>query len=547
MITFSIVRGASAGRTFTVESEYMTIGRSPLSDIALDDESASGRHAEVRKQGERYVLTDLKSTNGTWVNGRLVKQIPLYTGDEIQVGQTLLRYTDGTPPREVASKVINLVGDEVPGPTIHATVESSEDSALLNVPADLLDREELVAAHRNLAALYRVTAVLNSSVGLRDLFDRIITQVFRVTNAERACIMLIGEGTGRLVEQLARTRAGTPEDASITISHTIVNHVIVSGRGVLTADAPADARFACGKSIVLSNIHSAMCVPLRVKDDIIGIIYADNLGQSKPFSRSDLQLLTALGGEAGLAIENTMLYEANLRAERLAAVGQTIAGLSHYIKNILWCMQGGAQIVQRELDNGNLDGVRKGWSIVHRNESKIGDLVMNMLSYSTGRKPRYETTDLNEIVQDVVEMSSAVVADGKVDVGMDLDNSLPPVPLDRAGIHRSVLNLLMNAAEALEAEGGKITVSTGYDSDADKVRVTVADDGPGLAEEDIPRLFVPFVSTKGGRGTGLGLAVVRKTTEEHYGDVAAENRPEGGAAFTIRLPATLPKRDEETL
>ena len=126
MITFSIIRGPSAGRTFTVESEQITIGRSPLSDIALDDESASGRHAEVAKQGERYVLTDLKSTNGTWVNGRLVKKIPLYTGDEIQVGQTLLRYTDGTPPREMASKVINLVGDGVPGPMIHATVESPQ-------------------------------------------------------------------------------------------------------------------------------------------------------------------------------------------------------------------------------------------------------------------------------------------------------------------------------------------------------------------------------------------------------------------------------------
>ncbi len=177
--------------------------------------------------------------------------------------------------------------------------------------------------------------------------------------------------------------------------------------------------------------------------------------------------------------------------------------------------------------------------------SKIGDLVMNMLSYSTGRMPRYETCDLNEIVRDVVEMASAVVADSRVEVGMDLDDSLPRVPLDRAGIHRSVLNLLMNAGEALEAKGGKIVLSTFYDGDVDKVGIAVADDGPGIAENDVPMLFVPFASTKGGRGTGLGLAVVRKTTEEHYGDVTAENRPEGGAAFTIRLPATMPKRDAE--
>ena len=121
----------------------------------------------------------------------------------------------------------------------------------------------------------------------------------------------------------------------------------------------------------------------------------------------------------------------------------------------------------------------------------------------------------------------------------DLDNDLPPLSLDYDGIHQVVLNLLTNAVDAVPKQGGLVNVRTAYDAAAKQVMLSVADNGPGVREDQRALIFEPFQSTKGHGGTGLGLAVARKTVEELGGTIALNSPPEGGAVFEVRLP-TVP-------
>ncbi len=226
-----------------------------------------------------------------------------------------------------------------------------------------------------------------------------------------------------------------------------------------------------------------------------------------------------------------------LQAERLAAVGQTIAGLSHHIKNILQGLRTGGDIVTQGLADGDLEYVGRGWKTVERNRARIEDLVMDMLSYSKEREPAFADTDLNALVRDVAEVVSGRAAEKGITVALDLDAGLPHCPADYDGIHRSLLNLVGNALDAVEAaETPRVEVATRQEADGTRVRVEVRDNGGGVAPEMQDDIFRPFVSTKGSRGTGLGLAVSRKTLREHGGDIVVHSQPGRGSTFVMRLP-----------
>ena len=121
----------------------------------------------------------------------------------------------------------------------------------------------------------------------------------------------------------------------------------------------------------------------------------------------------------------------------------------------------------------------------------------------------------------------------------DLEPNMPPLPLDGGGIHQAVLNLLSNALDACEPEHGAVTLKSGFDDATDEVILTVIDNGEGMTDATRQRLFEPFHSTKGLKGTGLGLVVTKKVVEEHGGKIRVESRLKRGTTFTIRLPIAL--------
>jgi signal transduction histidine kinase len=246
-------------------------------------------------------------------------------------------------------------------------------------------------------------------------------------------------------------------------------------------------------------------------------------------------MLISIGHQAALAIEDTTYYQSMLQAERLAAMGQTIATLSHHIKNILQGLRGGKYMVAEGIKRENLEAIQSGWKICEKTHERIETLVLDMLSISKDRKPERKPTDLCEVVGDALDLCRVRANDNRVALVWSRPESFPNMMLDAEAIHRAVLNLIGNALDACQERGdGKVTVTLERNSEGAVLRVI--DNGIGIPESDLHRIFSLFESSKGSRGTGLGLPVSLKIAKEHGGNLSVESAVGTGTTFTLELP-----------
>lgn len=227
-------------------------------------------------------------------------------------------------------------------------------------------------------------------------------------------------------------------------------------------------------------------------------------------------------------------------SERLAAVGQTTAGLAHYIKNILSGLKGGSYNVNVGLDKNDTDKLKTGWKSIERNIGRISDLVMDLLSFSKERGAEYESCYPNDIVNDACELLKEKAQENKIEVIKDFDPSIGAVSMDPRTIHRTLLNLVSNAIDAclFDEDTGKnwrVAVKTTREKNG-MISFEVQDNGCGMNAVTKDKLFTSFFSTKGGQGTGLGLLVTKKLVDEHEGTVNVTSQPGTGTIFTVQLP-----------
>jgi signal transduction histidine kinase len=261
---------------------------------------------------------------------------------------------------------------------------------------------------------------------------------------------------------------------------------------------------------------------------------------SRKFSLDDLKLLTSVGAQLRIAVENARLYESKLRSERLTAVGQAVAELGHCIKNILNGMEGGSFILEKGLGKDDKTTIRKGWSVLKRNNSRLKDLVLDMLDYSKPREPVWEPVSVNRVLWDLVELIKEKAAAKKVDLMFEPDETLGEVMIDSKAIYRAILNLLTNAVDACPPQEGKVSLKTLLLPGGKSYQIIVSDNGSGIAPENLAKLGRAFFSTKGSQGTGLGLSVVYKIVEEHKGQISVESEVGKGTTFKITLQVQKP-------
>lgn len=229
-----------------------------------------------------------------------------------------------------------------------------------------------------------------------------------------------------------------------------------------------------------------------------------------------------------------------IQNERMAAMGETVAGMAHAVKNILGGLTGGAFVVDKGLELGRDDLVRQGWDMVQRNVSRIRELVMDLLTYAKDREPELETCDPNEIISEVVELMSPVAGQYGVDLVMEPGLGVSPWPLDRKWIQRCLANLISNAIDACSEpfglkRPGRVTVGC-QELPGGRLCLQVSDNGCGMDEEIRGKIFTSFFSTKGSRGTGLGLMLTQKMVHEHGGTVEVESQVGSGSTFRVILP-----------
>ena len=590
MLTLLVLQGPDKGRRFELPDATTLVGRESR-QLPLTDNTVSRRHCElVYNETGDWVLRDLGSSNGSYVNGmRIVGKHPLKLGDQLRVGRTLMVFGSQPGVTRAAGGNVRLSGEESGmDSAIMAAIPANEDSMVLAVP------EPAAAAMSNLKILYQLGAALGSSFDIDQVLEVVMDLVFEHVKADRGIILLIDERNGELVPKVVRLRDddeaspvrakaqaaaqaaahaagtadqpipvlaattgnGSPGAASaaaaagaqspkIHASRTIINHVIQNGEGVLSSNAMADQRFSKGKSVHNLGIRSALCVPIKARkltskapggDEIIGVIYIDSSVKNYTYSPDQLRLLTAIGLQAGMAIQNAKLYQQGLAAERLAAVGETTAALSHSIKNILQALRGGADVVEMGLRSTNVQQASKGWRIVERNLDKIYNLTLNLLAYSRQREPKLAMVNPRKLIDECLELVAAVANERGTMVVADVDEGHPAIPLDEAGIHQVIMNLLSNALDAVEPGKGLIRVSANFDLENRQSILEVVDNGSGIQPSMMKHMFELFHSTKGNRGTGLGLAVAKKIVDEHEGSISVKSAPGEGTAFTVRLP-----------
>jgi signal transduction histidine kinase len=550
-----VIQGPDQGKRFELRGRPTALGRDGSNPIRLHDNEVSRRHAEVRLSDDyTYRVVDLGSANGTYVNGRPVDTAALRSGDQVRIGQTVMLFNEGNgnAERDMTARV-DLLAKASPDDrsAIIRSIPASDGSRVLE--ASGATGEWLKVRLANLAVMYQATQAISHILDPEELLPRILQLLFESIGADRGAILL-AEPTGELLPKVVRWSGEAEPDERMTISRTIVDHVREQGQAVITTDAPTEQRFGPAQSIVDFGIREAICVPIQGRHTTLGVLYADirashefdaeGPNQGKPkgkFSNEHLALAVAIGHQAGMAIENTTFYQAKLQAERLAVVGQTIATLSHHIKNILQGIRGGSYLIDMGLNERDDAIVRRGWTIVEKNQGKIYNLVMDMLSFSKDREPSLESADLNETVGEVVELMQSRADELKVKLVWTPCKDLPEVQIDPDGIHRAVLNILTNAIDASEeATDAKVAVSTSFDESKGMAYVRVADNGVGFTQEDGQSIFELFASSKGSRGTGLGLPVSRKIVREHGGDISATSEIGRGSTFLIELPLRHP-------
>ncbi len=299
-----------------LENEFVledlnTIGRHPKNSIRLHDREVSKEHAVIERQpnGE-YLLRDLNSSNGTFVNERRVREVVLREGDDLLFGSLHLTFKDTAEEDSARSSVRDQVTILPAGPAaaaahIHATLDDAQESdflpglEIMDVEVLRRDYDKLRAAHE----LSRLGLTLDFSV----LLSRTLDVAFSLLPADNGVILLVDPETGMLLPHTVKRRDPNTQQAEIVLSSTIVNQCINDRTSILLSDAVLDPRFSGAQSIIAQGIRSAMVVPLVANNTVYGIMHLDSRQRIGAFGEKDLQLLKALAGQAAQSIANTRL------------------------------------------------------------------------------------------------------------------------------------------------------------------------------------------------------------------------------------------------
>jgi signal transduction histidine kinase len=269
---------------------------------------------------------------------------------------------------------------------------------------------------------------------------------------------------------------------------------------------------------------------------VLGAILLESHSATRHWTDDEFQLLTAATEHTGLAILTANLVRTRLHHERLAAMGETVASISHSVKNILQGLRSGAGAIELALGRGDLDLAREGWPILARNLDRVYALTFNMLAWSRAGHPEISLVNLSIIIEDAVSLVRGAAERKKVAIRVDIEEDMPPIPVDQTAILQVLLNILNNAVEAAPSKTGIVAILASIPKSGDLVKISIEDNGAGIETSQREAVFRAFHSTKGQRGTGLGLAVSRKIVLEHQGTINILNAPHGGTLFNIYLP-----------
>jgi len=328
------VSGPLEGRTFPLTEGEVSIGREPSNQISLLDSLVSRRHSVIRKDGGGFLIQDLDSRNSTFVNNVPIKERLLADGDQIRIGKSTLVF-QGLTTNDGDGKA-SLKFDTEPTPGGPTLVLRKQDAIYLQ-PSQLQALRTSERTVRDLNVLLNFSKTLNLVHGLAALQEKVLEAVFEISPADRAAILLTEEGTQGFASVMGRDRRLGPNQ-TIEVSQTILKRVIEEQLAVLSNDVPSDETFREAESLIAPHVSAVLAVPLEVHDKLLGALYLDTSSQGARFDSELLQLVTALGNVAALAIENAhhleRLGDENRRLQQELNIEHNMVGESERMREV---------------------------------------------------------------------------------------------------------------------------------------------------------------------------------------------------------------------
>ena len=407
---------------------------------------------------------------------------------------------------------------------------------------------------RHLQILRTVTAAVSRSLNLNEVLEKSVNALTHVTGHEIASVHLLSADGQTLLLRGERGFSKQLRDVNETLpmGEGLIGRVALTGRARrLDAVTKATDLLPMARDTVSADgIRGFVCVPIRARHRILGTL---SLGRrtAEPFSDEEVALLECTADQIGLALDNARLYSETrhqlddlrrtqtevVKAERLAAVGELAGGVAHEINNPLMIILGQVHLLLQSQDS---DEILTGLKIVDGATKRAAEIIRDLILFAEHYPLRPTRCRVAEQIGHVLELQKSRLEARHVEVETRIENN-PEIWADAGQLQQALFHLIQNAEQAMVAAhgGGKLTIRVGAMQDG--VKIEVADDGPGIAHADLPRIFNPFFTTKApGEGRGLGLSVAHSIVSEHDGRLRAETRPEGGAVFTVELPFGSP-------
>jgi len=447
---------------------------------------------------------------------------------------------------------------------IERTVElASANAALEDEMAVRRKAEETTRAQvERLFLLHQITRAIGERQDLASIFQVIVRSVENQLPSDFACLCLydgldraltvsaVGVGSAPLALELAMT-----ENARVDIDENGLSRCV---RGELVYEPDlAGLDFPFPRRLAQGGLRSMVAAPLQIESKVFGVLVVARL-QPQAFASAECEFLRQLSEHAALAAHQAQLHgalqdayddlrhsqQAVMQQERLRALGQMASGIAHDINNALSPVALYTEsILDTEADLSPT--VRGQLEIIQRAVGDVTQTIARMREFYRLREPQLDLTavDLNLLAQQVIDLTKARWSDMAIQRGVvievrtELAGDLPPVMGAESEIREALINLVLNAVDALP-DGGLLTLRTRIAGDAsDTVDVEVADEGAGMDEVTRQRCLEPFFTTKGERGTGLGLAMVYGVVQRHGADMDLRSAPGAGTTVRLRFPA----------
>lgn len=413
--------------------------------------------------------------------------------------------------------------------------------------------------HLDLATVIKVAQAVSSEMVLDKLIGTLMRTAIEQAGAVRGVFIVPDESVMRL-EAIATVNGNTVSVercnrplGSGTLPESVLHHVVRTQTSVILDDASAQSPFATDPYIQGRGARSILLLPLIAQAKLIGALYLENPLAPGVFAPTRVAVLKLLASQAAIALENARLYRnvaereqrfrevqmALAHANRASTMGQLTATIAHEVKQPIAAMATHAASAVRWLaaHPPNIDEASQSLERIEHDAMRAGDIVGRIRDFIKKSPPRHDSVDMKSAINEVIELTHGEAAKHRVSVIASFADHAPLASGDRVQLQQVVLNLIVNAIDAMSANEGTprdLRIDMSVDP-SQTIRVSVSDSGPGLPSDRIEQLFAPFYTTKAS-GLGMGLSICRSIVESHGGKLWAQANDARGAVFSFTVP-----------